>query len=108
MKVTGVSNLLLHLLTIIQFHARLCSLRVICTSLTGRSYISPPPSVELLSASTISVTPLNPRGYGPHKSLQFTGEAEKFEPWEVKLEAYLRLNSLHKVIETVVDSDRNA
>ena len=53
-------------------------------------------------------TALNPRGYGPHKSLQFTGEAEKFEPWEVKLEAYLRLNSLHKVIETVVDSDRNA
>ena len=55
-------------------------------------------------------TALNPRGYGPHKSLQFTGEAETFELWEVKFKAYLRLNSLHKVIETVVDGDedRNA
>ena len=51
-----------------------------------------------------------PRGYGPTKALQFNGESECFEIWEVKFKAYLRLNKLHKVIETEVDgdSDKNA
>ena len=49
-------------------------------------------------------------GYGPGKSLQFSGEAEHFELWSMKFKAYLRLNKLHKVLESAQagDEEKNA
>ena len=49
-------------------------------------------------------------GYGPLKSLRFSGDEEDFELWSVKFKAYLRLNKLHKILEgeTAGDEDKNA
>ena len=49
-------------------------------------------------------------GYGANRSILFSGEAEKFELWEVKFKAYMRLNKLSKVLETTeaVTEDQNA
>ena len=45
------------------------------------------------------------RGYGPGKSLHFSGEAEHFELWSIKFKAYLRLHKLHKVLTTPEEGD---
>ena len=49
-----------------------------------------------------------PRCYGPNKALQFSGDAESFELWQVKFKAYLRMNKLHKVIEAEVVGDEES
>lgn len=48
-------------------------------------------------------------GYGPSKRLYFDGDQEKYELWEVKFKAHLRLQKLLKVIEsTEEDREKNA
>ena len=53
---------------------------------------------------------LNPIGYGPNKSLHFSGDVEAFELWAIKFKAYLRLNKLYKTLttETEGDEEKNA
>ena len=47
----------------------------------------------------------HPIGYGLSKSLQFSGDAEDFELWAVKLKAHLRLNKLYKTLQAATDGD---
>jgi len=37
-------------------------------------------------------------GYGPSRRLLFDGDAAKYELWEIKFLAYMRLHKLHDVI----------
>ena len=50
------------------------------------------------------------RGYGPSRALMFPGEAEKYELWEIKFKAYLRLHKLHSIVTSdgEVDEEKNA
>lgn len=54
----------------------------------------------------------NLTGYGPSKRLYFDGDEEKYEIWEVKLLAHLRLKKLISVLEaneaSEVPAERNA
>ena len=45
------------------------------------------------------------RGYGPSKALMFTGQADDFELWSIKFKGYLRINKLHKVLESPSEGD---
>ena len=48
-----------------------------------------------------------PTGYGPSaRRLYFDGDEDKYELWEVKMVAYMRLHKLHGVLdETISDAD---
>ena len=51
-------------------------------------------------------------GYGPRPRLTFDGDETKFDLWEVKFLAYLRIQKMHVVLEEVnndnVDPEKNA
>jgi hypothetical protein len=54
-------------------------------------------------------------GYGPSKRLYFDGDDEKYELWEVKFLAHLRLHKLHAIVDvqdgaeaSENDSEKNA
>jgi hypothetical protein len=56
--------------------------------------------------------PQNPTGYGPRRGLVFNGDESKYELWEVKFLAFMRIQKLHDVFvpsadERELDETRN-